>query len=77
MKLRKATIYFYDANEAMEENLKDELQNVIDYGTDISVKFFEVEEVEIGEWHDDIDINFTDCKKETFEKYFKKGENND
>lgn len=74
MKIRKATIYFYDiiSNDNECDKAIEELENLIDR-TDLHIDIFkeDIEEIEIGEWDDDIDLNKTDCTKETYEKYFR------
>jgi hypothetical protein len=68
MKLNKATIYYYDDCETYD---KDAVENWLDNHKYLSGIVVDVESVEIGEFHDNIDINYINKQnKETYEKYF-------
>ena len=66
MKLAKATIYYYNH----EGNPTDSLNELLGLKDWVYCKLFDTEEVEIGEWYDDIDLNYTHCSKNTYDKYF-------
>ena len=67
MKLGRATIYFYN----FEDDASSTLEYILDR-SDMNVELFNIEEVEIGEWYDEIDLN-NRCEiedEQTFIKYF-------
>ena len=71
MRLCKATIYYFEPNE--EGSTADE---IITYTLSNgrytpNYDIYDKKEIEIGEWHDDIDLNKHGCNKETYEKYFR------
>lgn len=69
-KLHKAEIYMLDVNEMY--NSLEEIIGAFDWHIDdINFHSYDGQSVEI-EWDDDIDLNRNDCKRETYEKYFKK-----
>ncbi len=69
MKLCKATIYYFDTNS---DSPTQSLFETLDSKDWVSTEIFDcdIEEVEIGEWYDEIDINYNSATKETYEKYF-------
>ena len=74
MKLYKATIFFYDANakddDYTDEQAKDILECTLERDGYFNHKIFDMKSKPIGEWNDDIDINFTDCPQYKYERYF-------
>jgi len=72
MKLGRATIYYFDSNSSSDDNITNTLESLLDSRDWISFKLFDTEEVEIGEWYDSIDLNFSNCTKEQYEAYFDK-----
>lgn len=68
-KLFKLTAYVVDYND---EFSKRELADILEYGPyDIHLRQMEVDGADIGEWDDDHPLNYIDCPKAEFEKYFK------
>ena len=66
-KIYKMEMYITDTYKYSDfENLLIDIEN----STDCIIACFDKQEVEV-EWHDDIDINFSDCPVETYRKYFK------
>ena len=49
---------------------KDTIEQLFDNDKYLNISKLEVKESESFEWYDEIDINFSDAKKEAFEKYF-------
>jgi len=70
-KLHKVELYIIDVKDNYS-NLK-EIMHDIENSTDCSLVPFNAQEIEI-DWHDDIDINFTDCPIENFREYFEEAE---
>ena len=71
-KLHKVELYIIDVNDNYS-NLK-EIMHDIGNSTDCSLIPFNSQEVEI-DWHDGIDINFSNCPVENFREYFEENEN--
>jgi len=69
MKLSKATIYYFDTNNEQPYGNREELEILFDR-SDMSLKIADYKEVEIGEWYDEIPLNYSDCKIEQYEYYF-------
>lgn len=72
-KLFKITTYIVDANDEFDA---DSMEDCLIYCTqnDLSLQHTKVQSADIGEWEDDHPLNYIDCPKAEFEKYFK--ENN-
>ena len=71
-KLFKITTYIVDPNGEFNKYI---LADTLEYGPyDIQLRHININETDLGEWDDDIDVNYIDCPKAEFEKYFK--ENN-
>jgi len=68
MKLARATIYYYSHES---DNPYQELENLLDSKDWVFYKLFNTQEVEIGEWYDEIDLNRSNCTQEEYEEYFK------
>lgn len=68
MKLCKATIYYYDVDN---DNPHASLKEVLALKDWVYTEIFDTEEVEIGDWYDEIDLNMSKCTKEQYEAYFK------
>lgn len=68
-KLFKLTAYIVDPNgEFNEDNLADTLE----YGPyDIHLRHIRVDGVDLGEWDDNLPVNYINCPEAEFEKYFK------
>ena len=71
-KIFKISAYIVDAND--EFNTNDRLEDHLIYCTqeDMHLRHLKIESADIGEWDDDIDVNYLDCPKSEFEKYFNK-----
>jgi len=67
-KLHKVELYIIDVNDNYS-NL-NEIMHDIGNTTDYSLIPFNSQEVEI-DWHDEIDINLSNCPVENFREYFK------
>lgn len=67
MKLCKVYYFDLESNDPISA-LADTL-NSRDW---VSTEIFDIEETEMGEWHDNIDLNKIGVTKETYEKYFTK-----
>jgi len=67
-KLHKVELYIIDVNNNYS-NIK-EIMHDIGNSTDCSLIPFNTQEVEI-DWHDDIDINLTNCPVEIYREYFR------
>ncbi|HAA1162496.1 TPA_asm: hypothetical protein GD612_08635 [Listeria monocytogenes] len=73
MKIFKATIYYGDLNEVLDN--KSDFENYLERlleRVDGITRLEDLDESREFEWHDDIDINYTDAEKEAYEKYFDK-----
>ena len=70
-KIYKITTYVVDSND--EFSTAASLKDCIIYCTqnDLNLEHIKIEEVDIGEWHDDHPLNYFDCPKAEFDKYFK------
>lgn len=70
-KIFKISAYVVDPMDEFDESsLEDHL--VWCTQNDISLHHTKIESADIGEWDDDLPVNYTDCGIEEFEKYFKK-----
>lgn len=70
-KIYKIELYVVDYNNVYND--VNDLANCIDSGwglDDVLVNCFDKQEVEV-EWTDDIDLNYGNVNKETYNKYFK------
>jgi len=67
--LHKVELYIIDYNDNYK-NLED-IINDIDNSIDCSINHFNAQEVKI-DWHDEIDLNYTNCPVENFRNYFGK-----
>ncbi len=72
MKVIKLTVYIKD----FEDYGSEEYKYLIEEHRHLPAKVFIDEEADIGEWHDDHELNFSNASKEKYNKYFKplKGE---
>ena len=70
-KLFKITTYVVDPVD--EFYTDDRLEDCIIYCTqnDLSLQHTQVQSADIREWDDDHPLNYVDCPKAEFEKYFK------
>lgn len=70
-KLFKVTTYVTDYND--EFQTADRLEDCLIYCTqrDLNLEHMRIETADIGEWDDDHPLNYIDCPKAEFEKYFK------
>ena len=68
-KLFKIQAYIVDPNGEFNKYI---LADTLEYGPyDIHLRHININETDLGEWDDDIDVNYIDCPKAEFEKYFK------
>ena len=69
-KLFKITTYIVDP---IDEFDTDTLEDCLIYDTqnDLSLRHTKIQSADIGEWDDDHPLNYIDCPKADFEKYFK------
>ena len=70
-KVFKISAYVVDPDDEFDES---SLENCLVWCTqdDISLRHIKVDGVDIGEWDDNLPVNYTNCGIEEFEKYFKK-----
>lgn len=70
-KVFKISAYIVDASDEFDTN--DRLEDCLIYCTqnDITLRYLNIESEDIGEWDDDIPLNFCNCPEAEFEKYFK------
>ena len=69
MKLYKATIYYYDANQ--DDNDTTEYLKVYLDRLDFNVELFDIKETKEIKWTDEIDLNDYGHGKKVYENYFK------
>ena len=68
-KLFKIEGYIVDPNGEFDTK---ELADIMEYGPyDIHLRHIAIDEADLGEWDDEIDVNYIDCPKAAFQKYFK------
>jgi len=68
-KLFKIQAYIVDPNGEFDTN---ELADIMEYGPyDIHLRHININEANLGEWDDDLPVNYIDCPEAEFEKYFK------
>ena len=70
-KLFKVTTYIVDAGG--EFITDDRLEDCLIYCTqnDLNLEHTQIQSVDLGEWYDEHPLNYFDCPKAEFEKYFK------
>lgn len=70
-KVFKISAYVVDPDDEFDES---SLENCLVWCTqdDISLRHIKVDGAYIGEWNDNLPVNYTNCGIEEFEKYFKK-----
>ena len=66
-KIFKISGYIIDVNDEVTQN---DIELLFDHDKYINISRLECRQSKEFEWHNDIDINFTDAKQEDFEKYF-------
>jgi aspartyl/asparaginyl-tRNA synthetase len=67
-KVYKAEIYIVDVDNEFRNF--DDILNEMERTVDFSISAFNVKESDEIDWYDEIDLNKTNCTKETFDKYF-------
>ena len=69
-KLFKISAYVVDYNDDFD---KSNIEEYLIYETQkhFNLEHLRVAEVDLGEWHDEHPLNYIDCPKAEFEKYFK------
>jgi hypothetical protein len=70
-KLFKVTTYVVDANDEFATD--DRLEDCIIYCTqnDLRLKHTQIQSTNLGKWYDEHPLNYINCPKSEFEKYFK------
>lgn len=70
-KLFKITTYIVDYND--EFSTDDRLEDCLIYCTqnDLTLNHTHIISADIGEWYDEHPLNYIDCPKSEYEKYFK------
>lgn len=69
-KLFKLTAYLVDPNNTFDEsNLEDYL--IWCLRDELDIDHIHLESADLGEWYDEHPLNYIDCPKEEYEKYFK------
>ena len=69
-KLFKISAYLTDCNDTFDEqNLEDYLNYCL--GDELVVDHISLKCADIGEWDDELPINYLNCPESEFEKYFK------
>ena len=69
-KIYKITTYLVDGSDEFNDA---SLEDCLIYCTqnDLNLEHTKIQSADIGEWHDDHPLNYYNCPKEEFEKYFK------
>lgn len=69
-KIYKIQAYLVDGSGEFDTS---SLKDCIIYCTqnDLNLEHIKIESADIGEWHDDHPLNYFDCPKAEFKKYFK------
>lgn len=69
-KLFKVTTYIVDYNDDFD---KSNIEEYLVYETQkhFDLQHMQIAEADLGEWYDEHPINYIDCPKAEFEKYFK------
>lgn len=68
-KLFKIQAYIVDPNGEFDTN---ELAELMEYGPyDIHLRHINIDEADLGEWDDNLPVNYIDCPEAEFKKYFK------
>lgn len=68
MKVNKAIVYYYSHNIYVDAS--EYLNDLIDNDRYLSGKVFDIESIEIGEFEDDMAINYRSCTKEECEEFY-------
>ena len=70
-KLFKVTTYIVDPVDEFATD--DRLEDCLIYCTqrDLNLEHTQIQSVDLGEWYDEHPLNYVDCPKAEFEKYFK------
>ena len=70
-KLFKISAYIVDMDD--EFSTEDRVEDCLIYCTqnDLELRHIKIDSADIGEWEDDHPLNYIDCPKAEFEKYFK------
>lgn len=71
MKVYKVEILVIDHDGIGPEGIKDEFENTKYGNRCMYPDVMDIQEREIGEWHDDHPLNFADKQKEEYERLFK------
>lgn len=72
-KLFKVTTYIVDYHDDFDtSNIEEYL--VYETQRHFSLEHTQVAEADLGEWHDEHPLNYIDCPKAEFDKYFEENE---
>ena len=71
-KLYKVELYLCDVNDEFydKDDVLEYLNSLLEMDDYFLIRIINAKESKEFEWYDDIDINYSDCTKEEFDKYF-------
>lgn len=71
-KLYKVELYLCDVNDEFydKDDVLEYLNSLLEMDDYFLTRIINAKESKEFEWYDDIDINYSDCTKEEFDKYF-------
>lgn len=71
-KLYKVELYLCDVNDEFydKDDVFEYLNSLLEMDDYFLTRIINAKESKEFEWYDDIDINYSDCTKEEFDKYF-------
>ena len=71
-KLYKVELYLCDVNDEFydKDDVLEYLNSLLEMDDYFLTRIINVKESKEFEWYDNIDINYSDCNIEKFEKYF-------
>lgn len=73
-KIFKVTTYIVDYND--EFTTDERLDDCFTYCTqnDLNLQHTQIQSADLGEWYDEHPLNYVNCPKAEFEKYFKENQ---
>ena len=73
-KIFKVTTYIVDYND--EFTTDERLDDCLTYCTqnDLNLQHTQIQSADLGEWYDEHPLNYVNCPKAEFEKYFKENQ---
>ena len=71
-KLYKVELYLCDVNDEFydKDDVLEYLNSLLEMDDYFLTRIINAKESKEFEWYDNIDINYSDCTKEEFDKYF-------